>query len=1377
MLYIPRFGLVFLLVFKAVFSVSAQVTKQQVQNFNTKQLSRFTENKGQITDQDGNLRTDVKYIYNAPGFKAVFKGNSFSYEVFTVEKKPKQISEATGKPVDELLLDKFRQPGDVTVKTHRIDIVLPGANKHPEILVEDKSADYNNYYLAHTPEQGVQKVYSYTKLTYKNIWPKVDLVFYARKEGELKYDIVVHPGGNLSDVKFAYDGATVPKVVKGKLSFQTSLGTIKEHIPTSYTEQDNEEVSIKYISKHNTISFSGKYNSYKTLVIDPVLIWSTYLGGNGEERRPRIATDNDGYVYIGGETGSSKNIATSGAHLSSIISGNYGMLLKFSNSGVRQWGTYYGNTQMRGIGICVDVNNHVIVTGLSYGQNGIATTGAHQITNQGPTNHSDAFILKFDSNGKRKWGTFYGGNTYTEGGYSLVGDEDGNIIMVGATGSSSGIATNGSYQTTLGGKIDAMIVKFDSSGVRQWATYFGGSEDDYGYDVSIDLKNNIYVVGLSGSTNNVATVGAHQTMFGGGSSDALLMKFNSSGKLLWSTYYGGKGSDEIAHGITCEGSDIYITGRTTSISGIATSGSHLSSYVSGQYDGFIAKFDSTGLRKWGTYFGSKGDDVCSAICGGSDSSIYIVGDTDGSTGIATKGVYQDTLGGYTDAFVAKFSYAGKLQWCSYFGGEWNESGYDIAVYGGCNIYITGETESDYLIASTVAHQNSRFAFHDAYLAKFPTFDVSFTGTSSICLGSSAVYKAVNKNGSTFTWKINGGKIIAGTDSSDSITVLWDKAGKGSVKLMVSSASGCYDSITKDVTVYSVIFTAFTFTENCQDSLVVFTNKTTIATGNGNVATHWNFGDGDTSARENPTHLYKSAGTYKVTLTIKTTSGCVDSFSDFITVHFVPVANFSTSNVCLADSIYFKDSSIAAESWLWDFGDSTTSTLQNPAHYYAAAGKYVIKLLVANSIGCTDSIAKQLEIVEAPKAIFSAVDVCVTDSLFLADSSKGATEWFWDFGDGSTSRNQHPGYKYNKAGTYTIYLSVANSIGCTDIVSHSITVDSTCVWPGDVNADKVVDNKDILAIGIGYSDTGSIRTDTSTVWKGNRVKDWNKNFLSGANYKHADGDGDGIIGNSDTNAVTRNYSKMHAKKENKNRGKNTDPVLKVEIQNDSLKAGDTLVAYIILGENALPAKDIYGLAFSLNYNNEYFSSVSVDYTGNWLGANTLGYSNSTNVLDLALTKTDNKNVTGSGRIATVKMILKEQELDLKQLKLEIVDNITISDDEHVISTNLVDDSISTYKAPNSMFKTNKPQLTNVNIYPNPFTNQTNVEFILSKSSSVSIEIYDMTGNGFVISTNKNYPQGKNLLRLDTNHNNFNSGIYVLKVTVDGIPTYKQLVKTD
>lgn len=1171
--YFTRFSLILFTVLYTIFSVSAQVNKQQVQNFNTKQPSRFSENKGQITDQDGNLRTDVKYIYNAPGFNAIFKDNSFSYEVYTVEKKPKQISEATGKPVDNLLPDKFKQPEDVTVKTHRIDIFLPGANKHPEIIVEGKSADYNNYYLAHTPEQGVQKVYSYTKLTYKNIWPKVDIVFYAKKEGELKYDIVVHPGGKLSDVKFAYNGASVPKLVDGKLRLNTALGSVKEHIPLSYTQQDKQKVSIKYINKQNIISFDGKYNIGKTLIIDPVISWATYYGGSTAGGTVESMVDKSGNVYLVGTTFNSKSISTSGAFQTTLAGWLDAYVSKFGRTGNRIWATYYGGDSVETVlGSALDPTNNIYITGYTESGNGIASTGAFQTSFGGK---HDVFIIKLDNSGSRRWSTYYGGTGYDEA-FSITSNSSNDIFIAGGTNSDSSIATSGAFKTYLGNKYpttsnDAFLVKFDSQGKRSWGTYYGYSGYDAAFSVDCDSLDNIYLCGYTSSLSNIATPGAHQTIFMGNNAeeDAFLVKFSASGARIWGTYFGGRRKELPQSTSTDKFGNVYLVGYTRSTSNITTSGAHQEyNNDSTSNIGFLAKFDSSGTIIWATYYGGVSTSVIDVATDDS-SNIFIVGYTRSLVNIATSDAFDSTFNGNNDAFVAKFNSSGIKLWGTYYGGVKNEMARSISLDNRQNIYLAGWTSSDSSIATSNGHNSS--------------FDSLF----------------------------------------------WIQ-----------------DFLTK-------------FTFNNPDAGIIVLD----------------------SLDDN------YCGNKTVNLYIK-----LKNFSYDITIDSLLVG--------------------------WSFND----TLQTPIKY-----------------------TKLLDFSDTSELI----------SLSMATLVKGPNTFkVWTY---------NPNGKLDQDPT-------------NDTLSKTVTL-SACVWPGDANADKVVNNKDILAIGVAYGNTGSTRTDTSTTWKAHLVKDWSKNFSSGENYKHADSDGNGLVSNTDTLAVTRNYSKTHSKKEGVNRGKNTDPLLRVEIQNDSLKAGDTLVAYIMLGESGLPAKDVYGIAFSLYYNKDYFSTVKVDFTGNWLGNNTLGYSNSTNGLDLALTKTDHKNATGSGRIATVRMILKEQELNLDQLKVEIVDNIVISANEQVIPTNVEDDSVNTYKEPNGIFNSNKPQQTEVKVYPNPFSSQTNVEFTLEKPSNVTMVLYDVTGKSYVVYNVNNHPQGKHIFGLDTKPYNLKGGVYMLKVIVDGVATNKRIVKVD
>src|SRR6185369_9407504 len=196
------------------------------------------------------------------------------------------------------------------------------------------------------------------------------------------------------------------------------------------------------------------------------------------------------------------------------------------------------------------------------------------------------------------WATFYGGGFETANG--ITADKAGNIYITGYTASVSGIATSGAYQTSLAGSLNTIIAKFSPNGSLIWATYYGGGNDDEGTAIVADPYNNIYIAGYASSTSGVATSGAHQTSHGGGY-DAFIARFTSSGTPVWATYYGDS-YDDFAFGISPDNKgNVYVTGATSSESGIATNGAYQSSFSSSSgalITAFVAKFNSGGSLLW-----------------------------------------------------------------------------------------------------------------------------------------------------------------------------------------------------------------------------------------------------------------------------------------------------------------------------------------------------------------------------------------------------------------------------------------------------------------------------------------------------------------------------------------------------------------------------------------------------------------------------------------------------------------------------------------------------------------------------------------------------------------------------------------------------------
>lgn len=318
------------------------------------------------------------------------------------------------------------------------------------------------------------------------------------------------------------------------------------------------------------------------------------------------------------------------------------------------------------------------------------------------------------------WSTYHGG-TDDDWGQSVAIDASGNVYITGTT-YSTGMATSGAHQTTFGGSYDVFISKFNSSGVRQWTTYYGGSGLENGTGIALDVNGNIYIVGNTTSTSGIATSGSFQTNIVG-SSDAFIVKFNSSGVRQWATYYGGNGSSgESFNGISIDANgSIIVSGLTSSTSGIASSGAYQTTYGGGSYDIFFARFNSSGVRQWATYYGSSGFDGAYAISNDATGNIFVSCITNSTSGVASSGAYQTTYGGgNNDILIIKFDSNGARQWGTYYGGTGDDEAYGIAIDTIGNILITGGTGTSSNMTSTGAHQTSYGGNGDAFVLKFNT---------------------------------------------------------------------------------------------------------------------------------------------------------------------------------------------------------------------------------------------------------------------------------------------------------------------------------------------------------------------------------------------------------------------------------------------------------------------------------------------------------------------------------------------------------------------------------------------------------------------------------------------------------------------------------
>jgi len=819
----------------------------------------FIENKGQIVDQNYTPNPGVLYLLNIPGMNVQLRRGGFSYDVYTVVKSNVKSQESES---DNPMSWVTGHDTNV-VNYHRIDFDFLTSNPSCQIITSSPSADYLNYYTTGTPVEGVTGVRKFTSVTYKEIYPGIDLEFVTGPEQLYKYNFIIHPGGDIRDIRLKIEGQSAVSFQEDTITLGSSLGSLDEVIPESYFLYDNNVVGRRSVKTHFRQTEPGIYGftvdeespEMATLVIDPstIRVWGTYYGGIDWDSDGQCAVDPAGNVFLAGSTMSAFNIATAGSFQGSYSGNMDGFLVKFNASGQRQWATYFGGDLHDDLRSCiVSDNGQVYVSGSTCSHFGLATAGAHQTVHGGGL--FDCYIEKFDTSGARLWGTYYGGAGSDSPGYLTMG-QGGYIFLAGASDSDTGIVTPGTYQTSRSGLRDGFLAKFNSSGVRQWGTYFGGPTDDIAYSCASDSTGNAYIGGYTVSHTGIASPGAHQETFGGWS-EGFLAKFTAGGQRLWSTYYGG-GFGETALAICTDPSrNVYLAGRTESFTGIATPGSHQPE-IGGADDAFLARFDSNGVRQWGTYYGGSGNEFAYSCMTGRSNDIFITGFTTSTSNVSTPGAYQPALAGDADGFLVKFNADGVRQWGTYYGGADGDEFLKCVYQEDDTLYLSGYTGSQAGIATFSSYQYNYMGGSDAMLVKFieclPVAAAGpITGSATVHRNSSGIPYSIPPldHAVNYIWTLPAGATIASGAGTNAITVNFSgTATSGNIWVKGTNKCGPSDSAFLYINVlpefFSVGFIAPDTT--CLNHPVTITDTTTSGT-----TYYWSFCSG--SANNDPTGI-------------------------------------------------------------------------------------------------------------------------------------------------------------------------------------------------------------------------------------------------------------------------------------------------------------------------------------------------------------------------------------------------------------------------------------------------------------------------------------------------------------------------------------------
>lgn len=365
---------------------------------------------------------------------------------------------------------------------------------------------------------------------------------------------------------------------------------------------------------------------------------------------------------------------------------------------------------------------------------------------------------------------------------------------------------------------------------------------------------------------------------------------------------------------------------------------------------------------------------------------------------------------------------------------------------------------------------------------------NFSATN-VCLDNIATFSNTStiSTGNIASWYWDFGD--SNNSTSQNTSHQYSSAGNFNVALIAISDSSCSDTVVKQLQIYPEPDAAFTANNVCKYDSAEFADGSTVSSGS--ISSFiWDFDDGFNSSLQNPSHLYGSPGIYNIIFTVATNNGCVDSATQAITIFTLPVAAFSTNDVCQYTAAQFTDASTIASgsvsSYQWDFNDGSNSSAQNPSHNFASEGIYNVELLVTSDNGCSDSVTQPVTIFPVPQADFSFDNKCLYDAVQFTDNtviSGGSITWDWDFGDGVSSSLQNPSHQYSADGTYNVVLIVISGNNCSDTIMKQDTI-----YPVPLADFSFVDNC--------LSDTADF-TDLSTI-SGGAIAGWGWNFGDGNN---------------------------------------------------------------------------------------------------------------------------------------------------------------------------------------------------------------------------------------------------------------------------------------
>lgn len=1061
----------------------------------------FEENRGQVDEQ-------VRFFTRGNGYTLFLTPSE------SVLSLRRSVAAPSPKPAERFGPHGFHEPAPpAPIETSVVRMKLSGSNTNARVSGVEELEQRSNYFIGNDPAKWRTNVPHFNRVKSEGVYPGIDLVYYST-DRQLEYDFVVAPGADANQICMKYEGAEQLEIdADGSLIVTTNGAEVRQHPPIVYQPRDGarEPITGRYVLRSaNEVAFElGAYDASRTLVIDPVLVYSTYLGGNDYEEVRAIAVDSAGQVYVAGRSGSGDFPTTLGAY--NTVNNGLIFMSKLNSSGTALvYSTFFGGhfTTGEAFSIALDSSQNAYITGYVSGNTNAdfpVTAGAIQTQFLNPTGpqQTECFLTKLNSSGNTLLYSTYLGGGKGDAGMAIAVDSAGDAYLTGYTRSAGFPTTAGAFQTTYTGisnQYNCFVAKINPSGSGAsdlvYCTYLEGSTTGYfssGNAIAVDASKQAYICGET-SYPDFPTLNALQANYGGGNADAFVAKLNSAGSaLIYSTYLGGTSTDT-AHGLAIDSTgNVYLAGSTNSQDFPVAN--PVQSTNAGNA-AFAAKINASGnALSYSTYLGEGADGNGIAI--DTTGNAYVIG-TVASNNLVTKNAIQCANGGgqlNVDAMLFEIDMTGsQILQSTYLGGSGEDYGYAIALDSTGGIYVTGQTTSlDFTLVNSFQGSIGG-SFIDGFIAKIdqeapaaysqhlsmrPNLNLSVTLAAADIQSANLSYSIVppahgsvsgtapnitytpNANfvgADTFTFKANDG-----SHDSNIATVIIDVINSAPVVNAQSIAThfGVANAIT---------LTGSDADNDPFDFSILFQPDHGTLTG----------------SPPNLTYTANVGYAGYDSFTFKATDGVADSTPKTVSISVTnssPSIEMSASvlSIVPAAPVSFTATGVDAESdpltFTWDFGDGRTSTDQNPAHAYAQVGVYTATVTVSDPAGAGASASVTIQVSKAPIVRVQTSDVVgfgglpfTFDASTSTDPENAIASYDWDFGDGTPhGAGQVISKVYDLPGTYTVTLTITDSAGVSSSLQRIIEV-----LPGNevglfngfmkykVSWNRSVENKDSLS---------------------------------------------------------------------------------------------------------------------------------------------------------------------------------------------------------------------------------------------------------------------------------------------------------------------------